>query len=156
MKKLLLIRHADAVAYADGGDFYRPLSETGKKAAAKTAAFLPTQHLIPQLIICSPAVRTVSTAQIITQSLNLPVAKTIDKIYDADDKTLLSIVNEINNEFNFIALIGHNPGISYLSCNLSSEVREVPPGTAIVLNFDTEDWACVSNGLGYIVYYFAP
>jgi len=47
MKKLLLIRHAEAEAYAEQGDFYRPLSARGSADATRLAQKLQANGLLP-------------------------------------------------------------------------------------------------------------
>ena len=156
MKQLLLIRHAKAVNNNDGGDYARPLSKSGLKGAADTAENLKAAGIIPQLMVSSPAVRTTQTSQIITEALALPEIIFNKHIYEASEETLLQIVNSFNDEFNLIALTGHNPGISYLLYYLTGELRDVTPGTAILITFGVNEWKAVGNGSGTISFYTAP
>lgn len=157
MKKLLLIRHAEAEGFAEQGDFYRLLSAKGTADATRLANKLEADGLIPDEIICSQALRTTTTAGIIASQLRLAPARQSQAIYEASEKTLLTFINHINDNINFAALVGHNPGIAYLLLNLTGKVREVPPCTAITVVFeDADSWQDVTHDSGVIIYYSAP
>ena len=73
MKRLTLVRHAHAKVQAPPvTDFERPLSRRGKSEAKATAGQLLQQELIPDLLVASPSKRTLQTAQILAQRLQLP------------------------------------------------------------------------------------
>jgi phosphohistidine phosphatase len=157
MKKLLLIRHAEAEHSAEGGDFARPLSAKGKADVARLAQRLKTESLLPQNILSSPALRTTQTAGILTQELHLPQPQFNPNIYEASEKALLKAVNHLPDGFDFAALIGHNPGLSYLLLNLTGKVRDVPPCAAIMVVFEDADyWQEISHDSGVITYYSTP
>ena len=157
MKKLLLIRHAEAEGHADKGDLNRPLSVVGKNEAAKLAKKLHAQGLLPQYLITSTALRTNTTAAIITENLQLPQAQNSPAIYEASEKTLLNVINNLPNNYDFIAMVGHNAGLNYLLLNLTGQIRDVHTCTAIVVVFeDADSWQEVSHNTGVITYYTSP
>jgi len=157
MKKLLLIRHAEAESFAEQGDFYRPLSAKGMADATRLAQKLEADGLIPDEIMSSRALRTSTTANIIASQLRLPSAKLSQAIYEASERTLLDTINHFNDNVAFAALVGHNPGIAYLLLNLTGKLRDVLPCTAIAVVFeDADSWQEVSHETGIITYYTAP
>ncbi|WP_428330694.1 SixA phosphatase family protein [Mucilaginibacter sp.] len=156
MKKLVLIRHARAEKDTGGKDFDRPLKYTGIQDAAFMADKLKETGLIPEIIISSPALRTKTTAEIFTDNLALPPARFNKVIYEASQKTLLQVINQLPNEHDAIGLVGHNPGINMILYYLTGEIREVHTSTVAVIVFDTDDWASVSGGLGKLTYYSSP
>jgi phosphohistidine phosphatase len=156
MKKLVLIRHAKAEKEIVGKDFDRPLKYTGMQDAAFMADRLKEVALIPQLIISSPALRTKTTADIFADNLALPVPQFNQSIYEAGQKSLLKVINQFPNEQDFIALVGHNPGISLILTYLTGELKEVHTSTVAVIEFELDDWAAVSEDLGKLVYYSSP
>jgi phosphohistidine phosphatase len=157
MKKLLLIRHAEAESHADKGDFARPLSARGKEDVVLLAQKLKNQNLLPQHLVSSPALRTTITATTITEGLGVSEPQFSQTIYEASEKTLLNVINHLPNSIDFMALVGHNPGIAYLLLNLTGKVREVPPCTAIMIVFeDADSWQEVSHETGVITYYITP
>jgi phosphohistidine phosphatase len=157
MKKLLLIRHAEAEGCAKQGDYYRPLSFNGEKDVRALATKLKNENLLPEQIICSPALRTISTAYILTREWSMSAPQHNQAVYEASEKTLLNVINYFPNSVDFMALVGHNPGIAYLLLNLTGKVREVTSCTAIMVVFeDADSWQEVSHETGVITYYTTP
>ena len=69
---LLLWRHAHARDALPGeSDMDRPLTDKGIRQAEKMAGWLKRHMPANTLIVCSPAVRTVQTAQALTQTFTL-------------------------------------------------------------------------------------
>jgi phosphohistidine phosphatase SixA len=66
--KLLIIRHADALDI-DGNsirtDFERPLSEKGIKQSIRLRKSLENAHLIPEIVLSSPLIRTSQTSKLV-------------------------------------------------------------------------------------------
>lgn len=64
--RLLLVRHAEALPLGVDGiatDFHRPLTELGHRQAAALAAALKTRTVPVSIILTSPLVRAVETAE---------------------------------------------------------------------------------------------
>ncbi len=156
MKKLLLIRHAKAEKDTNCKDIDRPLKYIGMQDAAFMADRIKEKSLIPQLIVTSPALRTKTTAEIFADHLSLPKSTENKAIYEASQKTLLRVINEFPDEYNFIALVGHNPGISMILSYLTGEAMEVHTSTVALIDFEIDDWASVSKDIGKLVYYSSP
>jgi phosphohistidine phosphatase len=156
MKKLLLIRHAKAEKDTSVKDIERPLKYTGIQDARFMAERLKENSLIPQLIITSPALRTKTTAEIFTDHLLLPEPVTEKAIYEASQQTLLRVINKFPTQHDFIALVGHNPGISQILYYLTGEEREVHTSTVALVEFETDDWKAISGDTGKLVYYSSP
>jgi phosphohistidine phosphatase len=156
MKQLLLNRHAEAANPKGINDFDRPLTLYGMSQAKKLAASLKQQELLPELWISSRALRAQTTAAIITKELHIRSILEDRNIYEASEKVLLHIINHLPNECRFAAITGHNPGISYLFYNLCSEIRDVPPCTALLIEFEADDWGELNAGTGTLKWYEAP
>jgi len=156
MKRLLLIRHAKAEKDTAGKDIDRPLKYIGIQDATFMAARLTEQKLVPQLIITSPALRTKTTAEIFTDHFALPSPGMHKDIYEASQKTLLQVINHLPVQYDFIALVGHNPGIALILDYLTGEAKEVHTSTVAVINFEADDWASISKGAGKLVYFSWP
>jgi len=155
MKKLLLIRHAKAGSH-DMTDFKRPLTDRGIREAEFMAHQLKKAGLIPQYILTSPALRTQTTANIISKVLNILPNSANKAIYEADTHTLFKIINDLPDEYNFIALIGHNPGMSQMLYELTGELRDMPPAGAALIDFDFDSWKLVHTHTGHLAWYDSP
>jgi phosphohistidine phosphatase len=156
MKKLLLVRHAKATHESGYSDFERPLTDKGIEGAQNMANHLQKQSIKPQIMVTSPALRTHTTANIFTDTLGIPPA-TIDKaVYDAAQSTLLRIISSFPQEYDFIGLVGHNPAIAEVLYTLSGALKEVPPGTVALIEFDVESWEEIHEDSGKLTYYDNP
>lgn len=156
MKKLLLVRHAKAEKETGGKDFDRPLKYIGIQDAGFMADRLKEKSIVPELIIASSALRTLTTAEIFADHMGLPAPAKNKSIYEASEKTLLKVINEFPDECDFVALVGHNPGIAYILQYLTGEAREVHTSCVAVIDFDINSWTEVSKGLGKLVYFSWP
>lgn len=154
MKKIVLIRHAEAVPETKNlSDFNRKLTASGKQDAAKMAAYLLNQATLPEAIICSPAIRALTTAQIFTVTLGLGEAATNLKIYEADVDTLVEIINHLDNQNEIIALVGHNPGVSNFLNFLTGKITIMPTCAWAAIDLHVDNWAEVSRDCGDIIQY---
>lgn len=116
MKKLYLLRHAKSDWRNPAlTDHQRPLNTRGIRAAALTGQWLDQYPSEIDTILCSTAVRTRQTLDIIQQhtDLNAPVEYT-DLLYEANMDQLLDIIHRNTRMQNNLMLIGHNPGLETL------------------------------------------
>jgi phosphohistidine phosphatase len=123
IRELILMRHAEASPAGEAaGDYERPLTANGCEAATRAARALLIEVGAPQLILCSPALRTLSSAELAQKALQLPrsVISTEAAIYLATATTLLRVVAATDDAITRLLLIAHNPGISRLLARLSS------------------------------------
>ncbi len=156
MKTLLLIRHAKAEQGSSYDDFHRPLKTRGIDDATNMAGRLKSKGIIPQAMVSSPAMRTLSTAEVFSHQLSTGGIKTNNAIYEASDATLLNIITELPDEYDFIALVGHNPGISQILHYLSGEYRDVPTCAVALLEFELNSWKEITRDSGKLALYDEP
>ncbi|MFK5985035.1 MAG: histidine phosphatase family protein [Pseudomonadota bacterium] len=115
-KELLLLRHAKSDWNGHTSDFNRPLKKRGKSNAKQMGLWLAEQNLIPDLIITSPAIRALHTAQIICKFMQISES-TIEQeklLYLADESDWLTVLSTIPLSINRLMLVGHNPGMENL------------------------------------------
>ncbi len=117
------------------------------------------QRIIPQQVVSSPAVRALTTAKYFAKTWHIDAAAIVQEaaIYEAGVKTLLSVVNKLDNQFDQIALFGHNPGITDLANYLSNgHIYNMPTCGIVIIEFPFESWSEVSNGTGKIMLFDYP
>ena len=156
MKKLLLIRHAKAEKDSVGKDFDRPLKYPGIQDARFMADHIREAGIIPQLVVTSPALRTLTTAEIFADAFKLADPKEEKSIYEASQQTWLKVINRLPDEFDIIAVVGHNPGVANILYYLTGQAREVHTSTCALVEFDLDKWSEVSGGTGKLTYYSSP
>src|ERR1041384_1277380 len=124
MKTIVLIRHAKSSwKYPELKDIERPLKKRGFNDAAIMAKVLKDKHIIPGLIISSPAVRAVETAKIFAHGFGYSVnlIEREPKLYLETKSRLLKTVKKMDDRYTSVFLVSHNPGISDLANTLTGE-----------------------------------
>ena len=148
MKKLFLIRHAKS-DWSDNTlkDFDRGLNARGLKDAPFMGKLLKGRNIIPDLIISSPALRTKLTIEILLKEMTLEQEIIYDEsIYEAPFLNLKKVVDMIDEQFNIVFLVGHNPGLCDFVNSLCNESFENIPTCGIVeLDFNTNFWSDISR-----------
>lgn len=161
--ELLLLRHAKSDWSIDMDDFSRPLKKRGRKAAKRIGRWLYEQRLIPDTILCSPAERTLMTAQRVCRQLDIDESAIIcdPRIYEADAQTLLTVLKTSCHEQR-VLLVGHNPGLEDLllkltphSVPLSANGKCLPTAALAQLTFESE-WTDLAEGSAQLVALIRP
>ncbi|RZL18655.1 MAG: histidine phosphatase family protein [Pedobacter sp.] len=159
-KKLLIVRHGKAAhGSIDLQDILRDLTADGNTSSIAVAEKLLQKGEVPELLVSSNAKRALKTAQFFAATWNIPKDSILiqPKIYEASVSILLSLIEAFNDEYDFIAIFGHNPGFTDLVNYLSDEqIFELPTSSATLLTFDQSSWAETSKGLGKLFFSIAP
>ncbi len=123
---IYLLRHAEAEPRGAGcSDEERELTDKGRQQADRAAAWLRVQELEVDIILSSPAIRAVQTAQ--------PVAEALGKAVVTDWRLAgmrLSVndVRDLAQEYNIagsMLLVGHEPDMGDLIQELTKGQVEV-------------------------------
>lgn len=116
-KQLLLLRHAKS-SWDDASlkDFDRPLSSRGIKAAPRMGKYIHKNNLLPDLILCSTAVRTRETLDLASQKwkVAVPVEYT-DSLYLANAQQILEQIYQQDDDVDTLMVVGHNTGMELLA-----------------------------------------
>jgi phosphohistidine phosphatase len=158
MRILYLLRHAKS-SWNDPTlrDFDRPLKKRGREAAERMGQRVALETLSNPVVICSPAVRTRETAQIVLASANLQVEPRFDeRIYEASLRELVQIVTEIPADDEVAIMIGHNPGFEELLAFLTGEHRRMPTCALAKIRFGDVSWNEVRASEGSLEWFIAP
>lgn len=129
MKTLLLMRHAKS-DWDDQSlvDHERPLNARGEKDAPKMGKHLVELGLIPDLILCSTAVRAKMTAEAVAAETGYDSDKIVfhSELYLPRVDTMLDLTEELPEEKNTVLIVSHNPGISQFLGRLAGNFLNVP------------------------------
>jgi phosphohistidine phosphatase len=144
MKSLFLLRHAKS-SWKDPAlaDHDRPLAPRGRRAAKLLAEHLRRDQVAPELVLCSSARRTRETLERIAPALGEQATIQIEReLYAASEHLLLERVRGVEDEFESVLLIGHNPGVEELALSLADSGeklatlrRKYPTGALARLEF---------------------
>lgn len=110
-KELLLLRHGKSDWNSGTRDFNRLLNKRGERNAQQMGEWIDEQKLIPDLIICSPAERALTTAGIVCEAMGLPLGtiQTEESLYEACLADLHQVLLHIPEGIQRCLLVGHNP-----------------------------------------------
>lgn len=145
MLRLTLVRHARTEPAAPGQeDWDRALEPRGQRDAPEMARRLKDEFGRPDRILTSPAIRAITTANLMSRVLGVPAAKIVqdERLYLASPKMMLEVVNELGNSAKHLMVVGHNPGITEFADQLSGErsIDNMPTCAVYTLQFDIAHW----------------
>lgn len=165
MKRLLLLRHAQALSGAD--DAARPLTLRGCEDAARLGHHLAEKGPVPDTVFCSTALRARQTADLVLEGLRTQV-RYCANLYLADEETLGDFLYD-GGAAPTLMIVGHNPALAQfargLVCNMpvgpdGMKYRALydhyPTGTLTDITFGVDDWADVATGTGHLVQFLRP
>ena len=147
MKTLFLLRHAKSSWKDDTlADFERPLNRRGQHAAETMGNYFKTKAIVPELILCSPAVRARETLDLVTKAAKWSTEVRYDqRIYEATGMRLAEVVSQIDNDRKVAMLVGHNPGMEELLFLLTAESVGIPTGTVAKIAVKASKWAYAAD-----------
>ena len=148
MKTLFLIRHAKSSRDDPTlSDKERPLNDRGRRDAPRMGERLAKQDARPDVILSSPAVRALATAEIIAKKLDYDVKDIVvdERLYAAAPGDLLEIIQELGDKIKRVMLFGHNPELSELAHRLSHKISDMPTCAVAEFSFDTKSWSTVGK-----------
>jgi phosphohistidine phosphatase len=157
MRKIIFLRHGKTEDISsDIVDHKRELLPQGLEDAKKIGDSLKDVEL--ELILSSSAIRASQTAHVFAESIMYPTEQIaiMDELYNPSLNQLLDVVRGIDNKYNFIMVVGHNPGFSDC-CNLLCGVNNISLSTCnyciIELNCD---WADIQQSCGKLLIQGSP
>ena len=158
MKRLFIIRHAKSDwTNLNLEDFDRPLNEKGKNNLNLIAKKLSKKNICPDLIISSPAFRARETAKVLAQTIGYSEEIMYNEyLYEASLKTVLDIVNYIDDEYDDVFLVGHNPGLNLLAFYFVDFNENLPTCGVIELKFKCNSWREVCRNNAKLVSFEYP
>ena len=120
MHRLHLLRHAKAAVDEALEDHERPLTRRGREAARRVGESLPRALGAIDLVLCSTAVRTRETAELVLAGFTAPPVRVEDALYLAGRALLLRRLGGLDESLGAVLVIGHNPGLHELALALAS------------------------------------
>ncbi|MEU8982166.1 histidine phosphatase family protein [Streptomyces sp. NPDC048309] len=156
LRRLVVLRHAKS-AWPEGvSDHERPLAPRGRRDAPAAGRALAEADCLPDLALCSTAVRARQTWELAAEQWGTPPPVRLDeRLYAAEVPELLAAVREVPDQVGTLLLIGHNPGLEELVLDLAGDglddaldhVRTKFPTSAVaVLAWHGSSWRELAPG----------
>lgn len=158
MKTLLLLRHAKSSwEHQELADHDRPLNKRGRRAAPRMGRLLVEENLVPDLILCSTALRARATAELVADECGSPPPiDYVPSLYGAGPQTYLQVVSEAGSGHERIMVVGHNPGIESLVTVVTGARERMPTAALAHIEVDADAWEDVPGARGRLVRLWRP
>ncbi|HAQ19485.1 MAG TPA: hypothetical protein DCR40_09675 [Prolixibacteraceae bacterium] len=160
MKQVIIVRHAKSVPYGYDDDFNRDLTGRGIEDAKKISKKLYKSGIVPDLVIASPATRTMHTATIYCQNLGIDATsiRQEDELYEGlTTHQFVELLHELPKEVQTVFIFGHNPAVHSLVYNLvNGFLSDMPTCATVAIDFEVDRWQDVSARRGKIAFQITP
>ena len=106
---------------------------------------LGKREVKPDLLVSSPALRALTTAQLIAAEIGYPHKGIVvdERLYASSPDDLLAVICALDDKLDRVMLFGHNPEFTELAHRLSSEIIDMPTCAVAEFHFETKTWADV-------------
>ena len=120
-RRLVLLRHAKAEPGGRVPDALRPLALPGRKQAVRVGAALASLGLVPDGVLCSDAVRTRQTWELLRPGLGdaVPEVLVTEEVYSAGPEDMLRLVRTSADALRTLLVVGHEPVMSAVAAHLA-------------------------------------
>lgn len=164
IRHIYVLRHAEAAS--GGNDRNRPLTTNGQADAGRLGAFMAKQAFVPELVLCSPALRTRQTLDPVSSSRSCGPVQYPEVLYNAPAGTIFEIVKQAPDEIADVLVVAHNPGVSNFVQTMAGSAADglfqsmrrsgYPPGTLSILALSLPAWQDLQPGAGRLDGFFTP
>ena len=159
MKTLWLLRHAKS-SWDDPSlpDHDRPLKPRGIKAARRIGQLLTQQRCLPELVLCSTAVRAGETLQLVLDAARISVpVEYRESLYHCAPAEFIAALNGVSPTISTVMLVGHNPGLEEFLQQLTNCEEAMPTGCLAQVDIARDDWSRLDeNSRGMLVALWRP
>lgn len=117
MKEIYILRHAKSSwSNKNLSDFERPLAKRGINDAKKLNSLLIKNNLNIDKVYCSNALRAKETFDLTADGFKFPIenATYSNDLYFGDATNIINYLKDLDEKFNNILIIGHNPSLHVL------------------------------------------
>lgn len=166
MKRLYLLRHAQALSSSDSGDKGRKLSPQGAEDAKTLGRLMARKNWKPALVLCSPAIRTRQTWEYAAESLGDIALRIPENFYNAGYTGFVEALEDVPDTIPSLLIVAHNPGIHDFAARLSSEdspssplgrlIQGFKPGAIAVLDCPIASWLDLADEVNTLIDFQEP
>ncbi len=158
MPSLMLLRHAKSDWSSDyASDRSRPLNPRGIRSAKAIGEFVAINRLVPDLVLVSPAVRTLTTAGVAAEAGDWNTElRTVPPLYGASVAEVLASVRDVPNQVERLLVVGHEPTMSGTLEMMTGTRLRVVTATLISMSLGNQPWEQVAPGCARLELYIRP
>ncbi len=172
MRRLMLLRHAKSSWDHPGmKDIDRPLAPRGRRAAPLMGRFISRQGLLPEVVLCSSAVRAQQTWALVVAEWDRsghtasPRIEMHTALYLASVSYLTSTIKRLDKDVQSVMIVGHNPAMAQLASGLAgygdswsmqSMEKKFPTAALAIVDFSIDSWREIRSGEGNLRKFTRP
>lgn len=159
MKTIYLIRHAKAERAEGINDEDRKLTEKGKLDARMMAKRLLDREIQIDAFVSSPAKRALKTCKIFAESFHAPKESIVEvpSLYMPDVADFEKVIQDLDNNWNSIALFSHNNGITDFANSLDiATIDNMPTCSIFAFSCETEQWETFLDAKKNLLFFDYP
>jgi phosphohistidine phosphatase len=148
--RLYFLRHAQAEPGGGMDDHNRQLTADGHRRTATAAKVMTALGIAPAHIYSSPRIRSLQTAEIVADALDMPVEVRAEVNFGFDLVGLDRLIENLSDDSE-VMFVGHEPSLSMMVHELTgADIDMKKGGLARVDLYDLEDLS------GTLVWLIAP
>ncbi len=147
MKTLLILRHAKS-SWKDETlpDHERPLNKRGKQSAPLMGELIRREGLLPDFVLCSTAKRARQTADLVAEASDYQgEIEYLRELYAAPPQAYLQALSKLDDRYERVMVVGHNPGLEELLQALTGEMQPLPTAALAQVELPIQQWAEVKS-----------
>lgn len=161
MKTLLVIRHAKSSwDVTTISDFDRSLNERGKRDVPMMAQRLLDKNIVIDAFVSSPAKRAKKTAELFCTTFNKSKEDIIlaSPLYHATPEVFFDIVENLDENYQTVAIFSHNPGITEFVNELAEDVMvdNMPTCSIFAVQINAAKWKDFSQAKKELMFFDYP
>ena len=148
MKVITFLRHSKSSWENNLDDINRPLSQTGIEKIKKIANSSKDHFISSEIIFTSSANRALYTSVLLSRilSINLNKIKICDELYTFNYNKVFDFIENIDNNYTQVVLVGHNPAFTEISNYFSeNKILNLPTARWFSLKFESDNWLDIIN-----------
>lgn len=160
MKTLLLVRHAKS-SWKEPAltDLQRPLKKRGIRNAMEMGQRISKLSHGVQRVFTSPAQRAMQTVDLITEAggFSPHILEVSPDLYSFDYDDVMLYLRNLDDQWQSVAVVGHNPAITDLVNFLALDhIANIPTSGIALLELDINTWKDLKAGCARLQHYDFP
>ncbi len=144
--RLVLLRHAKAEHGMPVVDHERPLTPRGRRQSMQVGTDLRAAGILPDLVLCSSALRTRQTWELVQGSLGAePEVTYADELYDAGVDQVIAQVRAADEAARTVLVVGHEPAMSGAAVALAGLGSDEATFARVRIGVPTAAWSVLTH-----------
>lgn len=144
--RLVILRHAKAEPAGAVVDHERPLALAGRRQASAVGAALAEAGVVPDHVLCSSALRTRQTWDLVRTALGAAGAAQADvdvsdALYEAATSDVVGLVRTLPEEVGTVLVVGHEPTVSHAAATLAGADSDDAAVARVRTGVPTATWS---------------